>query len=396
MKPMLCLALALPFVLPLAGCAGPEVDYLPTGSVDRPLAPPAPLKPVVAAPLAPVVVAPAAEEGFADALMMLPPEAGAVMRVRERHFANGTRQDIVLRGDQYGENVIEVSVRTQDAVQGTGPGLLQMGPPSERGVRGEIIGRFPNMSMHIVTRPLSNALGPFGVAVGRRGDGARCAFAWQWIEDAREVWPARGGGFGRMGALFAANTPASVRIRLCRTDATVDQLVSAIEGLATGTGESLQRIVQMDRRNFVGEPGGYAPLAPEGRPVADLMPVGRTLESALGPPPSASVAAAPRPSRVGAKPAPRAKPKPQPRPQPVRAARKPAEREPERASEPPAPPAPLWGQGQPTGPRYMAPVAAAPGGAAAPSVAAPARLNPHLPAQAYRGPASGALWQGQR
>lgn len=320
MKPMLCLALALPLALPLAGCAGPEVDYLPTGSVDRPLAPPAPLKPVVAAPFAPVsaaplapvvAAAPAAEEGFADALTMLPPEAGSVVRVRERHFANGTRQDIVLRGDQYGENVIEVSVRTQDAVQGTGPGLLQIGPPSERGVRGEIIGRFPNMSMHIVTRPLSNALGPFGVAVGRRGDGARCAFAWQWISDAREVWPVRGGGFGRVGALFAADAPASVRIRLCRTDATVDQLVSMIEGLATGTGESLQRIVQMDRRSFAAEPGGYAPLAPEGRPVADLMPVGRTLESALGPPPSAPVAAAPRPSRVAAKPAPRAKPKPQ-------------------------------------------------------------------------------------
>jgi hypothetical protein len=75
----------------------------------------------------------------------------------------------------------------------------------------------------------------------------------------------------------------------------------------------------------------------------------------------------------------------------VRAARKaPArEPEPERASEPAAP---LWGQGQPTGPRYMAPVA---GGPAAAAVVAPQRLSPHLPAQAYRGP-SGGFWQNQR
>lgn len=397
MRRVLCPALVASSALLLAACGlDKTLDYEPTASTR-----------VVSAPLAPVTPLDAAGQvDSMDALILPPPEAGAIQRVRERHFVNGTRQEIVLRGDSYGENVVEVSLRTHSGPQG-GSGLLQIGPPSERGVRGEIIGRFPNMAMHIVTRPLSNALGPIGVAVGRREDGARCAFAWQWIEDAREVWPGPG-GLARMGALFASDAPASIRMRLCRADATADQLVSIIEGVSFGARDALERVMRMDRRAYAAAPGPLAP-AVEGqrfgadRLSSDLLPVGRSLDAALGAPaPLARVAASPArvaspPARVAAAP-PARKAKPAPPPRKAERARD-REQERERVREPSAEPAaPLWGQAQ-SGPRYMAPVSPGPGagaGAVAPSPTAVApRLNPSLPPQAYRGPASSESWRGR-
>ena len=401
MKRILNPALAASCALLLAACERAKTfDYEPTAST-RAVAS-APLTRVVGAPLAPVTpLDVAGQVDSVDALILPPPEAGAIQRIRERHFVNGTRQEIVLRGDAHGENVVEVSLRTHSGPQG-GSGLLQISPPSERGVRGEIIGRFPNMAMHIVTRPLSNALGPIGVAVGRREDGARCAFAWQWVEDARQVWPGPG-GLARMGALFAADAPASIRMRLCRADATADQLVSMIEGVSVGAREALERVMRMDRRAYAAGPGPLAPAIEDQRfgserLGSDLVPVGRSLDAALGAPaPLARVAASPaRVAVARPAPAPARKAKPAPPPRKAERARE-REQARERVREPsPEPAAPLWGQTQ-SGPRYMAPVSPGAGaGAVAPSPAAVApRLNPSLPPQAYRGPASSESWRGR-
>lgn len=347
-------------------------------------------------------------QDFSDALMLLPQEAGRVTRIRERHYPNGTRQDIVLAGGAAGDNVIEVSVRTHDAPGRTmGGQLLQIGEPSERGVRNEIMSRFPDVRMHIVTRPVRNQFGPIGVAVGRRADGARCVFGWQWIADAREAWPNQS-NLNRVGALFSSrNAPTSVRIRLCRMDGTVDQLVAMVEGLHAGEGAALGRLTQMDRRGFT---GGEA--ARDGDVVSsasgDLIPVGGSLEAAIG---GAAPAAARAPApRMVFTPGPKAAPKPAVKPRVVAkakpakariASRKAAPKQIEkarilaRAAPVPKldarPAAELW---QPQGgPRYMAPVGdrvqdASPVG----SIAAPVRrLNPALPAQAYRGPTANGV-----
>jgi hypothetical protein len=339
--------------------------------------------------------------------MLLPPEAGAVTRIRERHYPNGTRQDIIMAGGAVGDNVIEVSVRTQDSVgRSMGGQLLQIGEPSERGVRNEIMSRFPDVRMHIVTRPIRNTFGPVGVAVGRRADGARCVFGWQWIADAREAWPNQS-NLNRMGTLFSSRSaPTSVRIRLCRMDGTVDQLVAMVEGLQAGEGAALGRLLQMDRRGYAG--GDVVSTA-----TGDLIPVGGSLEAAIGG--GAPVAARAPAPRMVFTPGPQAAPKPavktrvaaRAKPKPTksriasrRAAPKVAQRpvvKPRiaipRAAPDPRPSPEHW---QPHGgPRYMAPVNdraqdASPVG----SIAAPVRrLDPALPAQAYRGPMTTQQWR---
>ncbi len=398
----ICMLAILPLVSGLAACGSPGFDANYAGRDGR-----------AGAPLSPVVVggpgAPGGGDDYADALMLLPPEAGAVTRIRERHYSNGTRQDIVMRGGAAGDNAIEVSVRTLDTPgRAMGGELLQIGEPSERGVRNEIISRFPDVRMHIVTRPVSNSFGPVGVAVGRRADGARCVFAWQWIADAREAWPNQS-NLNRMGALFSSRSaPTSVRIRLCRMDGTVDQLVAMVEGLRAGEGAALGRIFQMDRRGLAVADGGPVrggELASRG---GDLIPVGGSLEAAIGG--GAPVVSAPASPRYVFNPGPEAAPRPvvttrtarakatvaKPTPGKARlAARKAPPKavriarsrpvEPKRFADPNPSPA-HWQP--PGGPRYMAPVSGAPDASPVGSIAAPVRrLDPALPAQAYRGPA---------
>jgi hypothetical protein len=258
--------------------------------------------------------------------------------------------------------------------------LLQIGEPSERGVRNEIMLRFPDVRMHIVTRPIRNTFGPVGVAVGRRADGARCVFGWQWIADAREAWPNQS-NLNRMGTLFSSRSaPTSVRIRLCRMDGTVDQLVAMVEGLQAGEGAALGRLLQMDRRGYAG--GDVVSTA-----TGDLIPVGGSLEAAIGG--GAPVAARAPAPRMVFTPGPQAAPKPAVKTR-VAARAKP---KPTRAAPDPRPSPEHW---QPHGgPRYMAPVNdraqdASPVG----SIAAPVRrLDPALPAQAYRGPMTTQQWR---
>lgn len=390
----------LPLVATLSACGSPGFDDNFNARQQRSASP---LSPVVVSSIGPV----ASSNDFSDALLLLPPDAGAVTRIRERHYPNGTRQDIVMAGGAAGDNVIEVSVRTQDSPGRVMSGqLLQIGEPSERGVRNEIMSRFPDVRMHIVTRPVRNQFGPIGVAVGRRADGARCVFGWQWIADAREAWPNQS-NINRFGSLFSSRSaPTSVRIRLCRMDGTVDQLVAMVEGLHAGEGAALGRLVQMDRRGFSGgeaSRGGDVVSSASG----DLIPVGGSLEAAIGGPAPAAIAA-PAPRMVFT-PGPKAAPKPaakprvaaRPKPKPAKAqivSRKAAPKVASKLAAKPraaaraADPRPAVEQWQPQGgPRYMAPVGGGQDAAPVGSIAAPVRrLDPALPAQAYRGPVAGA------
>ena len=305
-------------------------------------------------------------------LLELPAEMGAVQQVREHPYANAYRQEISLRGGEHGENVVEVSV----AAPAGGVGSLVVGRPSEGGVRSEIIARFHDIPMRIVTSPLGNAAGPFGLAIGKAADGTRCVFAWQWIDD---LHAQNGGGSGIAAMLSSGATPASVRVRLCRKNATVDELANLVQQIRPVGGPAVDRVLASGARRpvavAVGAPASSVLVADATR--ADTVPVGATLESALGGSPIPKAAPeAPKPAVAKAA-----------RPRRVRHAK--AAEPAVAATETTVSPAPYA-----NGPRYMAPL---PGAAAsqAPGVvnAAPAAgggFNPQLPAVAYRGPQRGS------
>ncbi len=322
----------------------------------------------------------AGNQDISAALFYLPIEAGVVTAVRERNFVDGTRQEIALAPDRLtkGENVIEVSLRASSSSVG-GPGQMQMGKPSERGVRSEILSRFPEVRMGIVTRAMSNAYGPVGLAIGKHANGARCVFAWQWIDDIRQAGGAGSSGFARLGALVSGGAaPASIRVRICRGDQTVDQLAAMVEGLRLGESSTLARIMSMDRRNIL--PDSVATVSGSTAAVTALPD---SLEATLIGSPAPETKAKPAaPPRRAARPAPRFK----------RVARRPAPR-----SDDDGTPAAAFNAAQayqspvaPGGPRYMAPVAGAEAGTTPPPAAYPAQAQAQfgagLPPQAFRGP----------
>ncbi len=315
---------------------------------------------------------------ISEALVRLPDELGSVRTIRERQYPNGTRQDIVLSSEKAtaGENVIEVSLQTEAARPGSRADM-QIGKPSESGIRNEILSRFRDVRMNIVTQPRQNALGTFGFAIGKQANGGRCLFAWQWVED---VTSASAGqtSFSRLGSLLSSggSRPMSIRIRICRGDLTADQLAADIEALQTGEPTALQRLVTMDRRALAAGPvlaradGGTAT-------DAGIAPVAGTLESALGDsrPVASTSRRAASPHRV------------------ARRTPRPAKEDVSNASSTVSSQAPAWTPppSYSGGPRYMAPVdghTVAPPVATVPSYpgGSSSPLSTNLPPQAYQGP----------
>jgi hypothetical protein len=356
MKPLAVIG----FSLIIAGCNMPSRDAFVARSDSS-----APIQSyVLGQPEAPVP---------AEAMLLLPPEAGGVLRIRERHFRNGTRQEIVLAGGTSGENILEVSFRTAGG-DNAPRGELQIGKPSQRGIATEAQARFQGVRMHVVTRPMSNVFGPFGLAIGRRANGERCVFAWQWIEDLRGS--ANGSRSPLALMLSGGAMPASVRVRICRANMSLDEMAGLMEGLRP-VAPAIDRAVRLDRRLVTST--GFADTAPLGGGVAAgalTAPMGGSLEAALpGPALSAPRAAtAPAARAVEVAPAPRVT-RSAPARAPVRA--------PPSYQEPAAHP-------QPSGPRYLAPVEGAatgsPGPAAATLQLGASRLDPSLPSRAYLGP----------
>ncbi len=374
MKRLICLPLALSLTPMLSGCGigwfERDKEVVARAETIPVLAASAPVGsiPVVASP----AEDPAAAEARALATILLPEGAGRMLRVREKHFSNGSRQEIVIATDKgtYGENVVDVSIRVAEAGPRTS-NPLNIGPPSENGIRSEILSRFPDVQMNIVTRPMRNALGPFGLAIGRHPGGARCIFAWQWMDDLREAAPGSS-NLLKMNALVSGkNLATSIRVRLCRSDSTVDQLASQIEGMSVGANPAIERIAGMDRRSV--DAGVVAAGGAQGDSL--LRPVGGSLEAAIARPVRRE--AAPKPA-VAARPrqAPRrrhvVKEDPEPRPAPVAAPT---------YVPPVAPPQPAGGYGQ----RFLAPVSGQQSYGGTPA-GYPAAGGSALPPQAYRGP----------
>lgn len=383
--------LILPLALSLAGC---NLGFMQKDYVSR-----SETIPVRAVPASvgtiPVQAGPADNGAAAEtrqmAALLLPEGAGPVLRIREKNFVNGTRQEIVIATDKgtYGENVIDVHIRTAEpSAKHVNP--MMIGPPSESGIRTEILSRFPDVQMNIVTRPMRNGMGPFGLAIGRHPSGSRCIFAWQWIDDLRESSPGMS-NLVKMNALMSGRgLAASVRIRLCRSDSTVDQLAAQIEGLRTGSGSALERIARMDRRDADGET--VAVDGARGTPL--LRPVSsQSLEAAITrpakrePAPAQVAQATPKPKPKPQKQAERSRPAAERAPKPARRAAPPVQAAPAQAA--PAQAALPTAAVPPTtyGQRYLAPVAGVtgPAGYGGPQ-GGRAAGNLSLPPQAYRGP----------
>lgn len=177
------------------------------------------------------------------AVLTLPSEAMRGGKLREKQYTNGWRQSIALGGGN--DLTVEMAAEVATAAQTTyKPNMLRLYKPTAEGIRREILSRFKGVPMRIVGRPMSNALGQYGVAVGAGAGGIRCVFAWQWVDNLAAA--AR----GERGTYFdSGELPASIRMRLCRAGVTADQLADWYSGLQISDPAQVARIANALQRN---------------------------------------------------------------------------------------------------------------------------------------------------
>ncbi len=293
------------------------------------------------------------------AVLTLPAGAGRG-KLTEKQYANGWRQSASLDNAKMAGDWSDLSIDIMGPEPAeNGAGVIRIAKPTQESVRNEILARFRGVPMRIAARPMYNALGPFGLAVGAGPDDMRCAYAWQWVDNLAAAARGEKANFFNSGDMAA-----SIRLRLCRRGVTADQLAAWYERLEIADPANVARIAEAMRNNAYGQTAG-------GGVVVDTS---ETLEATLigahGPPrASAARHAAHRHAQQ-----PRAKP-----------------------SFAPETPAPMTTPSSPSadGRQYLAPVG---GGAPQYVASAPATrgagfglvrgVDPGLPAQAYRGPAS--------
>jgi len=339
------------------------IDPTPTGSLKS------------AALSQPPIVA--SDEPLTKTILALPADAGASGRLTEHAYANGWRQSVSLGAQKTAGDWNDLTLDIQTDIAGVDRATqIPMDKPTEAGIRHEILSRFPQTPMRIVGRPMHNAFGPFGLAVGAAEDGTRCAYAWQWVDDIRAVKASKAGPAPERNFFAAAGreTPASIRMRICRKGVSADALAEWFSHLELTDMANIDRAAAAAReeaRTSMATPVGiHAHKVAQHSDIID--PSRESLENALPRKPKVAAAAAPAPRQAETKAVAHA---PAARPRHVAARRR---IEPEQNAYVAAPAAqqPYLA---PTGAAYAAIPAAAP---------APAqqRLNPNLPAQAYRGP----------
>lgn len=342
----------------------------------------------------------------AAALAQLPAAAGRVVQVVERRYADGLAQNIILEGGRAtrGENRIEVALRQKPEGATATDNLVPLPATSDVAIASEIEARFAGMRMETVNILLQNRYGPYGMAAGRSANGERCIYAWQWIDDIAD--PGKSGTPGLASALISPPQPASLRVRLCRSGASADQIAALINdlvigdrrgqahlpvlGIAGGGGDALTAASggQANARSFAGYqlPAAETFAASEprhlGRHRASRKPLrhashrraraqrqlAQQQPDAYAPQPQAYVQV------------------PQAYPSQPNALQPPPEAQRPRAYAPPD--ARISPAGQAYGLRFSPPVAAPPMAAVASAIPHP--LDPSLPARAYRGPQGSA------
>jgi hypothetical protein len=162
-----------------------------------------------------------------SALAHLPESAGLPKVARDRLFANGYWQQILLASDvANADSHIEIAIQSGRTIASANKAPVWK--PGEAGIREELAHEFPNMRMLVVADgDYENQFGRFGLAIGRQGDDLRCVYAWQYVDDGRRIF-----ADGRRIPLDGAEAaPAVLRIKLCRADSTVDDLVGYVRKL---------------------------------------------------------------------------------------------------------------------------------------------------------------------
>jgi hypothetical protein len=331
----------------LSACSSSEPSRGFLSTVDEAATPATPTTETLSAPIG-------GRKTSTLAIVALPEDVVPQGKLTERQYANGWRQSVSLGSTKTAGdwNDLSIDIQTEPPEAGRGA-QIPMGKPTQDGIRHEIISRFPTTPMRIVTRPMRNRLGPFGLAIGADAGDMRCAFAWQWVDSL----PGSSGGSG---------AAASIRMRLCRAGVTADQLADAFERVEIVSPGNVDRVMESTK---LSADVGRDIVMPQGR--GDLAEAPVSLESSIvaaSHAPVAKTAAVNPPRKTAAR-----------RRRPV---------EPEPAIGAPAPIASIGGR------QYLAPVPPQTARYDAPNMAAasrgagfgPAHVGAGLPPQAYRGP----------
>lgn len=186
----------------------------------------------------------------------LPAQAGRVVDVREKRYANGLRQEIALAGDAgvRGENVIVVTYRDQPN-GAWGEPEVELPKDRDDDIAAELEARFPSGAMRVQNMLLRNAYGPYGVATGRVG-AANCVYLWQSVADLKANV--------RVARVSPYAIETTVRVRLCRSGVGVGQLTQWASNVVIDP-------------NGVGQPALAA--SEGGRVYAAADPLGDALET---------------------------------------------------------------------------------------------------------------------
>ena len=175
------------------------------------------------------------------AMAIVPAEAGAVVSVVERrqHVTAGQptiSQRIVLAGDARttGENAIDITFTATAA--GTPPARLTDADLAEEAAR-----QFPDLTVQMSNRLIVNTLGPLAIAEGQ-SHGVACVFAWQRVDAAQ--------------AQVLSIEPTDridLKIRLCRSDRSLDQIVEAIHRIVPLRRDQARATVDVSMRAPTGD-----------------------------------------------------------------------------------------------------------------------------------------------
>lgn len=206
-----CLALGACTSPPENVARRPSLDEIATGSVSTVRAPPLVGERIASGP--------AGREG--ELTVALPSWVGPRGPTEVRRFEDGyTTVAPIGRTPRNAEGRDGATLGVRLIGEGGLEGSVSIAKPTEAGIRAELAEQFPDVDMKVTGRSARNTYGPYGFAVGRRADGTRCLYAWQWVDD---VQP-------RLGKT-EARIPGSVRVRLCHADLTFEALAASIDQL---------------------------------------------------------------------------------------------------------------------------------------------------------------------
>lgn len=153
------------------------------------------------------------------AIMMPPPGGPAIVGVLERRYQNGISQEIALstKALGVGQNTFWISMMNDPQALTEVEDTLKIGRLDPEKIQSEMDDRLLGIDMHTSLFFVQNKYGPFGYAIGTSSSHDLCLYAWQQIEPTEN-------------AIFTTSGIISVRMRLCETGATEEQLLQVMYG----------------------------------------------------------------------------------------------------------------------------------------------------------------------